>query len=101
MTPLFQLRQGLNHSSLFRTFSSIFSLEIVERAYENKNRGGHIDRKPKGWGWGLHPRPRALKILEKKKHEKHLWTGYNHSHMMLRITCKEVPTSLIFPISPV
>ena len=70
MTLLFQLRQGLNQTSLFRTFSSIFSLEIVERAYENKNRGGHIDRKRKGWGLGLRARSRAPKILEKKDTEK-------------------------------
>ena len=52
MTLLFQLRQGLNHSSPFRTFSSIFSLEIVESAYENKNRGRHIDHNRKGWVGG-------------------------------------------------
>ena len=70
MTLLFQLRQGLNHSSLFRTLSSIFSLEIVERAYENKNRGGHIDHNREGWGVGAPFSFSCAQDSRKKKNTK-------------------------------
>ena len=79
---------------------TIFFLEIVERAFENKNREGFIDRWRKGWGWGkekidgrsflfflaLHPcsrassslsRPRFTRVLVDFRKEKETASAYS------------------------